>query len=111
MSPRNTDLSAALAPLVDLIVERVAERVAERLGRKPFMTVTDTANEIAITPRAIRTARQRGELPGRRIGHAAAPARSDVERWVAGTPAERRHDLTESAIADRALAAVGLKRR
>jgi len=107
----STDASALLGALVDLITERVAERVAEKLGRKPFLTVADIASEMGVTPRAIRTARQRGELPGKRIGHALVFARADVEGWVAGTPSERRRNLTDAAIADRALAAAGLLRR
>lgn len=110
-------LSAALRPIIDMI----ADAVAERLGRSRFLTAAQIPDEFGIAPRAIRTAVQKGELRGRRVGHAVVFERTEVERWLASKAPRTRGvrpgahaandspDLTDAVA--RSLAASGLVKR
>jgi hypothetical protein len=78
-------LEAALAPeLVDALEELIAERASELAVARPrFLSKTALAAHYGVSPRTIRTWRERG-LPGVRVGREVMFPVDDCDEWIEG---------------------------
>jgi hypothetical protein len=102
-----SDPAAAVNALVDALDDRVLDRLAERLAPRvaqlgsgaadetvsPVVTVERAASAIGLSPRAIRAAISRGDLPARKVGNRWLIAGENLV--MLGTPTARvlrRHD-------------------
>jgi excisionase family DNA binding protein len=76
-------ITAAPSPLIAMTVtDRTMSSDASHIKVGRFLTVAEAADELCISPKHLRRAIDRGDLPTHRFGRAVRIARTDLEQFI-----------------------------